>query len=148
MDKLDLQLMSYVPQLKLKKDGAVDYVWDPLRKKYLVLQPEEFVRQLLIIYFKEVHSIPFIRMSSEYLIPLFKTQKRCDLLIFDPNGKVLLLAECKSFKEKKLNLTIDQIQNYNLYLDAPRLLITNGPDCLYFERSEGAGFQLTSDIKF
>lgn len=148
MDKPDLQLMSFVPQLKLKKESAVDYVWDPLRKKYLVLQPEEFVRQLLIIYFKEVHGIPFIRMSSEYPIPLFRTQKRCDLLIFDPNGKVLLLAECKSFKEKQLNLTIDQIQNYNLYLDAPRLLITNGPDCLYFERKEGVGFERSSKINF
>ena len=140
--------MKFVPQLKLSKKGAVDYIWDPLRKKQLILQPEEFVRQLLIEYFKEVHHIPYIRMSSEYGIPLFKTQKRCDLILFDPNGKVLLLAECKSFRQKNLDLSLDQIQNYNLHLDAPRLLITNGPDCLYFERLDGVGFQSAGEIKW
>gem|GEM_PF-166035 len=136
---IQLHLKKYIPNLRLKKDGGKEYVWDPTRQRYLVLQPEEFVRQLLIQYLKSEHAIPISRMRSEYGIELHRTKKRCDLIVFDKNGRPFLLAECKSFKKMDAGLTADQIERYNLEVKTDRILITNGPESHYFIRSEKGG---------
>lgn len=136
---LELHLDTYSQYLRLKKESEKDYVWDPTRERYLVLQPEEFVRQLLIQYLHKNHWIPISRMRSEYGIELHRTKKRCDLIVFDKNGRPFLMAECKSFKKMNAELTADQIERYNLEVKTDRILITNGPESHYFIRKESGG---------
>nr|MBS0038011.1 type I restriction enzyme HsdR N-terminal domain-containing protein [Saprospiraceae bacterium] len=132
---LDLRLDRFTDFLKLKKENRTEYIWDPLRKKYLILQPEEFVRQLLIRFLHQEFEIPLIRMSSEHGVKLFSTKKRCDLVVFNRDGSILLLAECKSYKRLDSLVTMEQIENYNLALQTDNLLITNGPKTLFFSRA-------------
>jgi hypothetical protein len=131
---LELNLKKYTPELRLKKEKGREYVWDPSRSRYLVLQPEEFVRQLLMQYLRHEHGIPFSRMRSEQSIKLHSTAKRCDLVVYDKRGKPWLLAECKSFKKMDPGMTADQIERYNLEVNTDRILITNGPQSIYFQR--------------
>ncbi len=145
---LDLKLTRYTPFLRLKKEGGKEYVFDPLRKKHLILQPEEFVRQLLIVYLHREHQVPMIRMKSEHSIQLYNTHKRGDLIVFNRDGTVRLLVECKSYKHSDTLVTLDQIEGYNLALKADKLLISNGPQSLFFSRNSfEEGFQSVGKVE-
>ncbi|TVR78212.1 MAG: type I restriction enzyme HsdR N-terminal domain-containing protein [Saprospirales bacterium] len=136
--QLSINLMKMLPSLRMKKVEGKDYIWDPTRQKYLQMQPEEFVRQLLIAYLANVHCIPIGRMKSEVGIKLNRTGKRCDLIVFDKTGKPFLLAECKSFEKMDIVLTAEQIERYNIEVKANCLLITNGPKSYFFKREAGS----------
>lgn len=134
LNYLNLGLQRFVPSLKVKKEGGKEFIWDPSRQKYLVLQPEEFVRQLLMQYLRDSHQIPFSRMMTEQGIKLHNQSKRCDLIVYDKNGEPFLLAECKSYKINNPGMTLDQIERYNLEVNVDHVLITNGPESLFFRR--------------
>ena len=136
--QISINLMQMLPSLRMKKSEGKDYIWHFTRQKYLLMQPEEFVRQLLIAYLAEIHSIPIGRMRSEVGIKLHRTGKRCDLLVFDKKGSPFLLAECKSFEKMDIALTTEQIERYNMEVNADRLLITNGPKSFFFKREQGS----------
>lgn len=128
-----MDLLSVRDQLKLKKDGEKTLVFDPLRKKWLQLQPEEFVRQCLIHWLATNAGYPLARMTVERGISVNRLNRRFDLLIFDENFQPWMLAECKAPGIKLSDQTFKQIGQYNWYetkLKVPYLLITNGPDTL------------------
>jgi hypothetical protein len=123
---LQLDLLSLQPRLRCSKKDEVPYVYDPIRRKHMVLQPEELVRQLLLVYMLEELRYPANRIRVEIGIELNGLQKRCDIVVFDAEIQPWLLVECKSPKIPINQNTFEQASRYNLQLKAPYLVATNG----------------------
>lgn len=117
-----MSLSQYLSRIKIK-DGRV---FDPVRKKWLVVQPEELVRQALIIYLTESAGCSLLRLSVEKAIQVGQSRKRFDLVYHDQQMQPLLLAECKSPDIPVGSAALEQAVWYNYKLRAPYLLLTNG----------------------
>ncbi len=123
---ISLDLLTYQPFLKIKKEEKKQFLFCPIRKKYLVLQPEELVRQLLLIYFVKEKEYSLARIAVEKALTINELHRRFDVLIYDKNAQPYLLVECKAPKVKISQTTFEQIAQYNLELKVPFLLVTNG----------------------
>ena len=124
---LDINFFKYKSFLKIKRENnAPTFIYDPIRRKYLVLQPEELVRQLLLHYLNIEKKYPFKQMRTEKGLIINELQKRCDILIYDKAIQPYLLVECKSAQVPIDQAVFEQIARYNLVLQVPYLLVTNG----------------------
>jgi len=123
---LDLQLIRYKDRLVTKTIDGKAYIHDPIRKKYIILTPEEMTRQLIVNYLIEDKKYSPQLIQLEKKIEVNKLTRRYDLIAYDRTLKPYLLLECKSHKIKIAQNTFDQIGNYNLSVKAPYLLISNG----------------------
>jgi hypothetical protein len=123
---LDLPLHAYIGQIR-RREGQL---WDPTRRKWLVAEPEEVVRQALILFLEDALDITAARMRTEYEIRVQSMRKRLDLILYDGSGEAFLLAECKSWEVALSEKVLQQIGNYNTQIQAPFLLVTNGTETL------------------
>lgn len=123
---LELDLLTFQPRLRLSQSGGKHLVFDPIRRKEMVLTPEEMLRQMVLLYLLEHKKYPANRIRVEVGIELNGLKKRCDIVIFDPELRPWLLLECKSPKVSLNQATFEQAARYNLQLQAPFLVITNG----------------------
>lgn len=124
-------------------------IFDPLRKKRVVLTPEEQVRQFFIAWLNKERNYPLSLMASEYSICYNKQRFRCDIVCFNKALEPLLIVECKAPDVKLTNVVIDQIARYNMVLKVKYLVITNGCDtyvCKY-DQSEGK-YTFVGEIPF
>ena len=108
-----------------EKDGKL-YIFDELRKKYLVCTPEEWVRQHLLQYMVQQKKYPPGLISIEGGLSVNERKRRSDLLFFNSRGEKYLLAECKSPSVKISNKVFDQAALYNSLHKAKHLMVTNG----------------------
>ncbi|HMQ07968.1 MAG TPA: type I restriction enzyme HsdR N-terminal domain-containing protein [Saprospiraceae bacterium] len=131
--KIDLQLNRYKDRLEIKKQGNKTFIKDKLRKKFIILQPEEMVRQLLIEFFIENLIYPLNLVQIEKSIFVNNVPKRFDLIVYDRTIKPFLLVECKSHKIALNQNVVDQIAIYNMAVQAPYLLVTNGMESICIE---------------
>jgi hypothetical protein len=122
MQKLNLPEFEF----KVKSEGKVMQIYDPLRKKWIVLTPEEWVRQNFVRFLTEIKSYSSARMVIEKTLNINRMKKRCDALYYDANGKPQVLIECKAPEVKITQRTFDQIARYNSILNVPFLVVTNG----------------------
>ena len=113
-------------EIKIKKLNGKDYVFDRLRKQYVRLTPEEYVRQRFVSFLIESKKYPPSRMANEITIDLGNVRKRCDTVLYDNYLRPLMIIEYKSATEVIGQKTFDQIALYNLVLQVPWLTITNG----------------------
>jgi hypothetical protein len=123
---IDLDLMQYKSELKFKSVDGQTILFDPIRKKWLVLQPEELVRQLLLVYLIEEKGYTKNRINVEKEIKVNRMQKRCDILIFDSDTEPFLLVECKAPNVPVSQDVFKQIAWYNMALRVKYLLVSNG----------------------
>lgn len=123
---LDLRLDSYRDFLKFSKKENKIKLYDPIRKKYYVNQPEEVVRQLLIQYLILEKKISANRIAVEKQIHVLGMEKRFDLLIYNKKMEPRILIECKAPSVQIDQKVVDQIAIYNIDLKAPFLLLSNG----------------------
>jgi len=119
-----LNLPSFA--LKIKEENGISYIFDQIRKKYLVLTPEEWVRQHLINFLINVKNYPGSLMKLEGGLKLNNLQKRSDILLFNKHGEKILLVECKAPTVKINQDTFDQIARYNFVHKVEWLLVSNG----------------------
>ncbi len=122
-------LMYPLPNLKLKTIENSEkrfLVWDIVRRHYVVLTPEEWVRQHCIHYLIEQNHYPKNKIAVELRIRIGGLNKRCDIVVFDGSMKPFLLVECKSPYVPLSQETLNQAARYNLSLDVPNFLISNG----------------------
>lgn len=119
-----LNLPTY--NLKIKSSENNYLIFDIIRKKYVVLTPEEWVRQHFIHYLVEDKKYPVSLISIEKKITVNKLTKRTDILVFNTNGFPEIIVECKAPSVKITQETFDQIARYNLKLSANYLIVTNG----------------------
>lgn len=114
--------------LKLEKRQGELYVWCVVRKKSLLLTPEEWVRQHFIHYLISTIQIPVERIASEYSIQVNGLSRRCDVVVVNKNGSPKLIIECKAVSVPVNEQVLFQIAQYNRVLQVDYLLLTNGVD--------------------
>jgi hypothetical protein len=124
---ININLLEYNKSLQIENRESQNYIFDIIRKKYLVLTPEEIVRQLMIHFLIKEKGYPKNKIRVEMGLQVNTLSKRCDILIYDSNFDPLLLVECKSAKVKIDQKVFEQIATYNMTLKVPYLLVTNGP---------------------
>lgn len=127
MQKLNLPSYTF----KLKSNENKTLIFDNLRKKYVVLTPEEWVRQHFVEFLIKEKKYPVSLIAIEKQLTINNRKKRTDILIFNSNGKPNIIVECKAPSIKITQATFDQIARYNLKLDADFLVITNGLEHYY-----------------
>ena len=120
----DLNFPTY--SFRLKNSENKTHIFDVVRKKFVVLQPEEWVRQHCIQYLIQEKNYPISLINVEKVVLINGLKKRYDIVIFDSNGRLVLVVECKAPKVKISQTTFDQIARYNLTLKAHYLMVTNG----------------------
>lgn len=120
----ELNFKSY--KFKFKNSENKTFIFSRLRKKYLLLTPEEWVRQHCIHFLIEEKKYSPQLLNEEKQIELNGLKKRYDIVGFDPSGKINLLVECKAPNVKITQETFDQIAQYNLKLNADFLWVSNG----------------------
>ena len=119
-----LNLPTYL--FNIKSEGGRKFILDVIRRKYVALTPEEWVRQNFIRYLSEEKNYPLPLIAIEAAFPLFKTNKRCDILIHNRLGKPVAMVECKAPEVKISKEVFEQIIRYNLKYKLDYLLVTNG----------------------
>lgn len=112
--------------LRLKDEAGQRWVFDEVRKKFLVLTPEEWVRQHLVHFLIQQKQFPKSLIQVEGGLKYNGLQKRSDVLIYNQKGEKLLLAECKAPSVKITQDVFDQIARYNFVHRVQWLLVSNG----------------------
>lgn len=126
--KLDLDFLQFQRDLKIKKETKQRFIFCAIRKKYLVLQPEELVRQLTIQYLITNKKYNKNSIHVERGLTVNGLYRRTDIIIYSKKVDPYLLVECKRPKVKITQAVFDQIARYNLTLKVKYLLVTNGID--------------------
>ncbi len=124
--QIEVEYTQFKKHLTFRRKGNNTEVYDPIRRKYIVLQPEELVRQLVVQYLVLEKKYPLSRIRVEMGLTINELSKRCDVLIFDKNATPFLLVECKSIHVPVDQAVFDQIARYNLKFKVPFLITTNG----------------------
>jgi hypothetical protein len=101
-------------------------IFDEIRKKFVILTPEEWVRQNVVRFLLEEKKYPKSYINVEKVIKINSLTKRYDIVVFQPNGKLFLLVECKAPEIPISQNTFDQIARYNMVLESEYLMVTNG----------------------
>ena len=144
---IQLNLLDYQSELKIKKEDGKRYLFDPIRKTYLVLTPEEMVRQLLIQYLLAERNISKNRLALERALKVNTMTRRWDLMVYRQDMTPWLLVECKAPEVKITQSVFEQISAYNLTLRVPYLLVTNGMDTYCCEMDyEGETFKFLEAV--
>ncbi|MCB0639405.1 MAG: type I restriction enzyme HsdR N-terminal domain-containing protein [Lewinella sp.] len=136
---LDLQLTRFSDELRTKTSAGKRWIWDTVRQKWLVLQPEELVRQLLVQYLLLEKGVSKNRLAIERGLTVNDLQKRCDILVYSSAMEPWLLVECKAPQVRLSPATFRQITIYNRPLQVPFLLVSNGPEsyCAHIHLADG-----------
>lgn len=121
---MELNFPTY--NFKIKTEENANYVFDIIRKKYVLLTREEWVRQHLLHYLIHEKNYPASRISIEKGLQVNGLRKRFDLLVYGPDGQAQLLAECKSPDIKLARAAFEQIAHYNMRFRVKYLVVTNG----------------------
>lgn len=122
MDKLNLP--EY--QFRMKMENGKPLIFDGVRKRFVALTPEEWVRQNFIQYLKTEKKYPESLMAVEKQITVNKMLRRFDLLVYLRNGQPHLIAEFKAPNVKITQETFDQVVRYNMALRVERVIVSNG----------------------
>ncbi len=135
MQRLNLPTYSF----KIKSEGRNNYIFDRLRKKYVKLTPEEWVRQNFIMFLERERGYPVTRIATEKGMNLRSMEKRADILVYDSYANPLLLAECKAPDVTLNNEVFQQVSAYNLHFKVRYLALTNGMDnyCCRLDYNKG-----------
>ncbi len=123
---IDLRLDRFSGYLSIKLEGDRRMVLGEIRKKWLVLQPEEFVRQLLLQFLLRDMKYNRNRITVERGVAVNGDPKRTDILVFNVHMRPFLLIECKAPKVPLSTDTFRQAAHYNGPLQVPYLMISNG----------------------
>ncbi|WP_282075546.1 type I restriction enzyme HsdR N-terminal domain-containing protein [Maribacter aquivivus] len=119
-----LNFPSYTFRVKNSENRTL--IFDEVRKKFLVLTPEEWVRQHVVQFLIQEKKYPLSHINVEKQITLNGLKKRYDVVVFKPNGELHILVECKAPEVSISQMTFDQIAQYNFILNATYLMVTNG----------------------
>lgn len=122
MQKLNFPVYSF----RFKNSENKVSIFDEIRKKFILLTPEEWVRQHVVQFLLQDKKYPKSYINVEKLIKINELSKRYDGVVFQPNGEIFLLIECKAPEVPISQQTFDQIARYNLVLKAKYLMVTNG----------------------
>ena len=143
MQKLNFPTYSF----RFKNSENKRLIFDGIRKKFVVLQPEEWVRQHCVEYLIQVKNYPKSWINVEKELKINNLKKRYDIVVFNPDGSIHLVVECKAPTIPISQDTFDQIARYNLKLKATYLMVTNGINHYYCQMDfENERYAFLKDI--
>lgn len=126
---LSLNFPSY--PFRFKSSENKQQIFDIIRKKFVSLQPEEWVRQNVIHFLTMDKKYPTSLINVEKTLSLNGLKKRYDVVVFNTDGSIHILVECKSPNIKISQVVFDQIARYNLKMQSEYLMVSNGLDHFY-----------------
>ncbi len=133
------------PSFKLKKQNGLSYLFDPIRKKWIVLTPEEWVRQNFIQFLIQKQNFPSSLIALEKEIKLGELKKRFDVLIYNSGHQPLMMIECKAPSIVLNDTVLQQVLRYNISTPVNYLVITNGDSTYGWVRNNN-DLQLMDEI--
>jgi hypothetical protein len=140
--------IEYPPyDYKIENRAGKESIFDTVRKIWVSLTPEEWVRQNFLQYLLQVKQYPAALTAVEKEISLGELRKRCDIVVYDRLGKPLVMVECKAMEIEIGAAVLEQILRYNISLPVKYLIITNGVNCFAFERWD-TGFRTLPEVPF
>ena len=122
MQKLNFQLYNF----RFKNNENKVSIFDEIRKKFIILTPEEWVRQHVVRFLLEEKKYPKSLINVEKVLKINGLRKRYDVVVFNSDGSIFILIECKAPEIKITQATFDQIARYNMTMNAQFLMVTNG----------------------
>ena len=131
--------IEYPPyQPKIKVENEKEFIFDEVRKRWVVLTPEEWVRQNFLQYLTQIKKYPASLIAVEKEIKLGDLKKRFDIVVYDADTKPWMIVECKEMNVTLDKLVLDQVLRYNISLNVPYLVITNGSYCMALQLKNDA----------
>jgi len=128
-------------QVATRQREGVDEVFDVIRKKWLRLSPEEWVRQNMIQLLLS-KNYPNSLLAVEKGIKQGELSRRCDIVVYARDMKPFMIIECKEMDVALSEKTMQQILRYHITLQVKYLIITNGSYCFGFEKRQGVFFEI------
>lgn len=128
------------PVFQIKEQDGKEIIYDGLRKQWLKLTPEEWVRQNFLQYIIQTKKYPSSFIAVEKEISLGELKKRFDILVYDHNHQPWMIIECKAMDVELTDKVLEQIVRYNISVPVSFLVITNGSYTYAWERK---GSELT-----
>jgi hypothetical protein len=119
---------------KIRQENGKEFIFDELRRAWVRLTPEEWVRQNFLQYLVKVKKYPISMIALEKEIQLGELRKRFDILVYDSAHQPWMMVECKSMDVLLNEQVLDQLLRYNISIPVPFLVITNGSYVAGFER--------------
>lgn len=111
---------------KIQEGGQRSKIFDPVRKKYVALTPEEWVRQHFVQYLVNELNYPASLIAIEKGLTYNRQQKRSDVVVYNTSGNPVLIVECKAPEVAITEAVFHQVAAYNMTLKVPLLVVTNG----------------------
>ncbi len=122
-----MQRLNFPPyDFRVKSSENKVQIFDIIRKKFVALSPEEWVRQHVLHWLISDKKYPPSIINVEKEVEVNNLKKRCDILVFNTQGSIEVLVECKSYSSEISQTVFDQIARYNLRLQSNYLMVTNG----------------------
>ncbi len=135
-------------QVKTRQRGGVNEVFDAIRKKWLILTPEEWVRQNILQYLLVSKKYPASLISVEKEIKLGELRKRCDVVVYNRDLLPWMIIECKEMNVPLSHKVIEQILRYHITLPAFYLIITNGSYTYGFQKKRNQFYEINTLPEF
>ncbi|HMO62028.1 MAG TPA: type I restriction enzyme HsdR N-terminal domain-containing protein [Ferruginibacter sp.] len=129
---------------KIKVDAGREFIFDSTRKKWVVLSPEEWVRQNFLQYLIRVKNYPAALIAVEKEIETAGVKKRFDIVVYSNTHQPFMIVECKEMNVALTDLVLTQALQYNSVIQAPYLVITNGSHCYGFFCGDNSLKEITS----
>lgn len=134
------------PQIKIVSGKEMIFCLN--RKRWVILTPEEWVRQNFLLYLIEVLHFPLSLIAVEKQLILNDMKKRFDIVVFDRNAKPFMIVECKEMNVPLTENTLQQVLRYNINIQAKLVVVSNGNSCAAFEKLEGSFLPLEEMPKY
>ena len=132
---IKIEYPAYQPEISRQQDK--EFIFDVTRKQWVMLTPEEWVRQNFLQYLTRVKKYPASLIAVEKEIKLGDLIKRFDIVIYDRNTRPWMIIECKEMEVALTDAVLNQALRYNITLNVPYIVITNGSHCFGFSANEG-----------
>jgi hypothetical protein len=134
--------IDYPPvNFKIREQHGYEEVWDFIRKKWIKLTPEEWVRQNFLNYLTIIKKYPASLIAVEKEITLFELKKRCDIVVYKEE-KPWMIIECKELDTSLSHRTIEQVLRYNMAIPAKYLVVTNGKQTIGWKKENNQLLQI------
>ena len=123
------------PKFQVRSQGDKEFIFDSLRKKWLLLTPEEWVRQNFVQYLVQIRQYPSSLIALEKEIKLGEMKKRFDIMVYNKDHQPWMIVECKEMNVPLTENVLHQALRYNISVPVSFLVITNGSSTIGWERS-------------
>lgn len=140
-----LNLPQY--SFRIKTERQRKYIFDNIRKRYVVLTPEEWVRQNLVTWLVREKGYPLSLIAVEMPLRVNRMERRADIILFSKQGTPAVIVECKAPSIKISQKVFDQAARYNIDLKVEYLIVSNGMDhyCARLDH-KGGSWQFLSEV--